>query len=655
MPLATGLHQVDNPAIDAEGRVYVTYSGSRGQQAPVSDLSGRRPAARASRSSPASSTRPRWRSGPTGGSTCRAASTAPSIACSTTARHEVVASDLGLACGLAFAPDGTLFVGDRSGTIFHIDAKGRTDTLATLPASVAAFHLAMGPDDALYVTGPTLASYDRVYRVSMRRRRRDRRSDASAGRRAWPSTRTGVLHVVEALAGVERRLPPATTAARTLVVAGARLVGLAFGANGTTGRRDKRHGLRLRVNSAAQLRRTHVRTDPRPTPACLYSRASPSPSSSWPSEGTGAIAEARARRRRSGDAGDRRGDRRRHLRRDRHGGGRTGRARTARSFATAPGPALILSFVLLGGACALAALCYAELAAMIPQAGSAYAYSYATLGELVAWIIGWDLILEYAVGNVAVAISWGDYFNDAAARLRHRAAGVPDDRLSHGASQLESRNPRPARHARRALPGMPILLNLPAFAIVMLITWLLLRGARESSRANNVMVVIKLLVLALFIGAGADGHQPGELHAVCAERVHRHPSGRGDRLLRLHRLRRDLDGRRGDAEPAAQPADRHSRRPGDLHGDLCRRRHRPHRHGAVQRARRRRSAGARARADRLHATSRWIVALGAIVSMATVLLVFQYGQPRIFFAMARDGLLPRVGGASRPEDAHSRT
>src|SRR5262245_50908037 len=75
------------------------------------------------------------------------------------------------------------------------------------------------------------------------------------------------------------------------------------------------------------------------------------------------------------------------------------------------GPALIVSFVLLGGACALAALCYAELAAMIPQAGSAYAYSYATLGELVAWIIGWDLILEYAIGNIAVAISWGDYFN----------------------------------------------------------------------------------------------------------------------------------------------------------------------------------------------------------------------------------------------------
>src|SRR5712692_4034033 len=75
------------------------------------------------------------------------------------------------------------------------------------------------------------------------------------------------------------------------------------------------------------------------------------------------------------------------------------------------GPALVFSFLLLGAACALAGVCYAELAAMIPQAGSAYAYTYATLGEIVAWIIGWDLILEYAVGNVAVAISWGDYFS----------------------------------------------------------------------------------------------------------------------------------------------------------------------------------------------------------------------------------------------------
>lgn len=165
------------------------------------------------------------------------------------------------------------------------------------------------------------------------------------------------------------------------------------------------------------------------------------------------------------------------------------------------GPALVFSFLLLGGACALAALCYAELAAMIPQAGSAYAYSYATLGELVAWIIGWDLILEYSVGNVAIAISWGDYFTTL---LRGVNIELPIWLTTGYRTALLSSTP--ALHslidtAPRVL-GIPILLNLPAFAIVMFVTWLLLRGARESATANNVMVVIKLLVLALFIGAG---------------------------------------------------------------------------------------------------------------------------------------------------------
>src|SRR6187401_2836780 len=165
------------------------------------------------------------------------------------------------------------------------------------------------------------------------------------------------------------------------------------------------------------------------------------------------------------------------------------------------GPALVFSFLLLGGACALSALCYAELAAMIPQAGSAYAYSYATLGELVAWIIGWDLILEYAVGNVAVAISWGDYFTTllrgtgitlpAWLTTGYRTALLSSDPAIHG---LLNTAPR--------LLGLPILIHLPAFGIVMLITWLLLRGARESATANNVMVVIKLIAIGLFIAVG---------------------------------------------------------------------------------------------------------------------------------------------------------
>src|SRR5687767_12601257 len=172
------------------------------------------------------------------------------------------------------------------------------------------------------------------------------------------------------------------------------------------------------------------------------------------------------------------------------------------------GPALVFSFLLLGGACALAALCYAELASMIPQAGSAYAYSYATLGELVAWIIGWDLILEYAVGNVAVAISWGDYFNTL---MRGVGVEFPVWLTTGYRTALMSSNPAVNGLLETApqVAGIPILVNLPAFGIVMFITWLLLRGAKESSRANNIMVMIKLAALALFIGVGVMNLNPG--------------------------------------------------------------------------------------------------------------------------------------------------
>src|SRR3954466_9450255 len=175
------------------------------------------------------------------------------------------------------------------------------------------------------------------------------------------------------------------------------------------------------------------------------------------------------------------------------------------------GPALVFSFLLLGGACALAGLCYAELAAMIPQAGSAYAYSYATLGELVAWIIGWDLILEYAVGNVAVAISWGDYFTTLLKGFNivlppwlttgYRTALLSADPAIHGLLQT-------APH----VVGIPLLIHLPAFGIVLLITVLLLQGARESVTANNIMVVIKLLALGPFIAVVVTHPHRENLH-----------------------------------------------------------------------------------------------------------------------------------------------
>jgi sugar lactone lactonase YvrE len=224
--VATGVHQVDNPAIDAEGRVYLTYSGSRGQQSAVSIF----------RVAPGGPREPfvtgivnatSLAFSPDGQLYVSSRFDGSVYRVSAEGQYEVVASDLGQACGLAFAPDGTLFVGDRSGTIFAIDSKGRTSTLATLAASVAAFHLAMGPDGALYVAGPTLASYDRVYRIQTSGAIET--LDHTFGRpQGLAFDSKGVLHVVEALAGVSGvyRLPQG--AARTLVVSGARLVGVAF-------------------------------------------------------------------------------------------------------------------------------------------------------------------------------------------------------------------------------------------------------------------------------------------------------------------------------------------------------------------------------------------------------------------------------------------
>jgi len=310
------------------------------------------------------------------------------------------------------------------------------------------------------------------------------------------------------------------------------------------------------------------------------------------------------------------------------------------------GPALVLSFILLGGACALAGLCYAELAAMIPQAGSAYAYSYATLGELVAWIIGWDLILEYAVGNVAVAISWGDYFNTLLRgfdlRLPvwlttgYRTALLSSDPQIHG---LLATAPRVA--------GMPILVHVPACSIVAVITWLLLRGARESATANNIMVSIKLVALAVFVFVGATHLHPDNYHPFA-------PNGftgihQGAAIVFFAYI--GFDAISTAAEETRNPQ---RNLPIGILGGLaiCTVIYVivgavltgmvPYRELAV--------ADPLSRALELAGfkTVGWFVALGAVVSMSAVLLVFQYGQPRIFFAMGRDGLLPKWAARVHP-------
>lgn len=315
---------------------------------------------------------------------------------------------------------------------------------------------------------------------------------------------------------------------------------------------------------------------------------------------------------------------------------------------TGAGPALVLSFLLLGAVCALAGLCYAELASMIPQAGSAYAYSYATLGQLVAWIIGWDLILEYAVGNVAVAISWGDYFNTL---LRGSGINLPPWITTGYRTALLSADPAVHRLIETAprLAGMPVLVNLPAFAIVMLITWLLLRGARESATANNVMVGIKLLALGLFVVAGLTHIDSRNYHPFA-------PNGftgihQGAAIVFFAFIGFDAI-----STAAEETRDPQRNLPIGILGGLaiCTLIYIivgvvltgmvPYRNLAV--------ADPLARALQVAGYERvgWIVALGAAISMSAVLLVFQYGQPRILFAMARDGLLPKW--AARLDPVH---
>jgi sugar lactone lactonase YvrE len=230
-PFATGLHQVDNPVFDREGNLYVTYSGTRGQQVPVSIFRVRPNGTRETFSSgivnPTSmAIDPAGRlyvSSRFEGTVYRVASDGST---------EAFANDLGVACGLAFAADGTLFVGDRSGTIFQVDTAGRARTFASLPASVAAFHLAVGPDGALYVAGPTLSSYDPLYRIEP-----DGAVTTTYSGFGRPQGLAfdpqGALFVVEALAGSSGlyRVPP--QGAPELVLTGPGLVGVAFDREGT--------------------------------------------------------------------------------------------------------------------------------------------------------------------------------------------------------------------------------------------------------------------------------------------------------------------------------------------------------------------------------------------------------------------------------------
>ena len=323
------------------------------------------------------------------------------------------------------------------------------------------------------------------------------------------------------------------------------------------------------------------------------------------------------------------------------------------------GPAIVLSFVVTAFACALAALCYAEFAAMVPIAGSAYTYSYASLGEFVAWIIGWDLIIEYAVGNVAVAISWSGHFREllrtvgidlpAWLATDYRTAFRAAAEVAAGDSSPVSQYFASAVEESPHVFGVPLIVNVPAFLIVIAITALLVYGISESSRTNNVMVLIKIAVVLFFVavGIGAGLIEPSNYtaHGGFAPNGW---AGISTAAAIIFFAYIGFDAVSTAAEETQNPA---RDVPFGILASLviCTLIYivvalvltgiAPW--TELGTAEPMLTALSLAGGDeRLLTIAQFVVAVGAVVAMTTVLLVFQLGQPRIFFSMARDGLLP---------------
>lgn len=318
------------------------------------------------------------------------------------------------------------------------------------------------------------------------------------------------------------------------------------------------------------------------------------------------------------------------------------------------GPALMLSFVITAIVCGFTALCYSEFASMVPISGSAYTYSYATLGEVVAWIIGWDLIIEYAVGNIAVAISWANYFKTL---LRGFNIFVPDWLSMDYRTAAKIVDDAGVQTVYRDAPhvfGVPIIFNLLAVLIVAAITIILIWGIRESARFNAVMVGIKIIVLTFFIVVGLYWVEPANWGLSPMNPSVFAPNGwagisAGAAIVFFAYI--GFDAVSTVAEETKNP--QRNLPIGiiaslvictifyvivsavftglisypDLQAKL-----------ATEQAEPLTMA-----LEHAMPNSGWavgIVAFGSVIAHTAVLLVFQLGQPRIFFSMARDGLLP---------------
>lgn len=298
--------------------------------------------------------------------------------------------------------------------------------------------------------------------------------------------------------------------------------------------------------------------------------------------------------------------------------------------ATHAGPGIILSFAIAAAACACAALCYAELAAMIPVAGSAYTYGYATLGELPAWIIGWDLILEYMVGASLVAIGWSAYL-----------VNLLNNLLAPWGITL------PPTWTAAPWGPNPGVLNLPAAAIVLLLTWLLIRGIKESARVNLTIVIVKLAVILVFIVLAAGHVNPKNWKPFAPFGF----SGIVTAAAIVFLAYVGFDAVSTTAEEAKNPQ---KDMPIGILGSL-----------GVSTLLYMAVAAIMTGvvpyhqlnvADPValvlnHLRMPWasaLVSVGALAGITSVLLVLLLGQPRILFAMSRDGLLPEVFSQVHP-------
>ena len=299
------------------------------------------------------------------------------------------------------------------------------------------------------------------------------------------------------------------------------------------------------------------------------------------------------------------------------------------------GPAIAVSFLLVAVACSFAGLCYAELASMIPIAGSAYTYSYATLGEIFAWIIGWDLILEYAVSNVAVAVGFSGY-----AKAQLAAFGL----------NLSDKWSSPVWASGQWTGAY---FNLPGFLIVFILTLLLVRGVRESAEANNVMVAIKIGAILTFLVVGGMLVNPANWKPFA-------PSGfagivTGGAIVFFTYI--GFDSVSTAAEECRSPQ---RNLPFGIIASLIvctvlyigvaivllgMMKYSAFASGPAAEA----PVAYALQQLGAHRLYRSIIVIGALMGMISSLLVFQYGQARIWYAMSRDGLLPKLFSAVHPK------